>query len=396
MTIKKIAYQLAALSCMSTLMGLAQANVNNQDTLVNDDVIFVTIPDVGDIACVSGTDGTPTTRTATFTLQNNQPAALALPSFQLNTTDAFTESLIQHNLIEIDFSTGCPDAGQIPGFLSFLGNQCDINIDITQPTCDNESGPMLDDIFFTLDVGVRSQQLTLSSDIDFSLTTLGSAADFAVFSTVGVSNSPGDGIAQLVGNLGYGKLTGNFNIIDGASYTTSDYEFTNAWNDTLATQQVFLDNLGGCSAAGNPGSPGYTEFTPDYYCLSNAGNDVVVSGPITLNGTGNFVFFVDADGVTTSCDGDSSYCGLVFNPTTSFIYLNGASQDSVFWVVGSNGNGGDITLQTNAIIDGTIISGGGEIIAATSGTYPAIVNGRILSPNDGGIFLNSNAVAIHQ
>ncbi|HLF66296.1 MAG TPA: hypothetical protein VI522_01635, partial [Gammaproteobacteria bacterium] len=336
----KFTFLILILGC---LIGTVYAS-GDEDFILSedDDVIFSVIPDFRDIAC----SFCPTIRQETYTLKNTEPAAFRLSNFNLTTTDSLSASILS-----IDSSSSCVTAGKILGF-----STCDIIIDIMQPPCDNLEGPRRNKITALLSMKVGSAQLSLRRDFDFDVTTIGSGADFAILGGLDsiVTNLPGAAIAQLVGDLGTGNdssdIVGDFDIIDGTAYTAGKI-LDNARIDMASTQAVFLGNLGGCTSHGNLVDG--DEFTPDYYCLANApapdGTDITVDGTITLNGTGNFVFFVNAEGTGGVDEGEDYlggctgpippvYCGLQFNPTANFVYLNGATKENVYWVVGVDEN----------------------------------------------------------
>ncbi len=368
-----------------SLVGLAQANEPDLDAArVGLVTISDPVPPISDIACTSAV---PVIREYVYTLQNTGPADLDLG-----------EIVIEPNP---DDTYGTPTFTETcGGTIAGLGN-CTVTVNFAQPTCTYPISEVIDQ---TLTVPIYNNlEPQVTADIQANVTVIGSGADFAVLGgpNTTVTNNPANpllGLAQLVGNLGAKVVSGNFSITDGESYTSGDI-LTNAQNDMAAAQSVLLNNVTGCKTEGNLVDGNI--FTSGYYCLSNGlgilGSTVTVDGTITLNGPGNFVFFVNAgDSGTGNCGTTSTYCGLQFNPTAQFNYINGASSDNVFWVVGGNGvlkggTAGTVTLQADATIDGTIMSVG-PITAATAGTSSALVNGRLASFDI--INLQSNTITI--
>jgi len=184
----------------------------------------------------------------------------------------------------------------------------------------------------------------------YSPVPLGSASAFAVLGGSTVTNAVTLGTA-LTGNLGVspgsavtgfppGTLTGTIYAADPTA-AQAEADLTSAYNFALAETGAVLHaaELGG------------TVVTPGVY---NFGSSAQITGTVTLNGPGVYVFQIPSTLTTAS--------GSVVS------LIGGATADNVFWQVGSSATLGSgstvngtimayasITLDTGAVLNGTVV-----------------------------------------
>lgn len=309
----------------------------------NDDVYFVVLPDIRNIACEGPT------RNATYTLQNRQPAGLRLENFEIINYDNFPANLIT---VDTGHLTTCQ--GIIPGF-----GQCNINLVITPGAC--TAGPINGNIDRLLSLYVGSQQGDLTTPVQTAYSTLGAGDYFALMGS-DLTNDDGYGGVTISGDTGFTEMgyTGTFLVINGTQYlspTTPDVMA--AQGDFLATFQMFSRIYFPACLRRGPLKDGDI-LTPGYYCLTNTNDNtgtVNVSGKISFKGSGRYVFFVDP--LNTPTCGTTSpriQCHLNINTDVHFEFLDGASLKDVYWIVGHNGSAPALTLYSGAYFAGNVLS----------------------------------------
>lgn len=377
----KFVNKYVVLGCVSSCL-LSVAHANNAVVEFQEP-----LPDFRNIACTIFEEGYP--RQETYTLINRDPSDIDLDiSLVTPATDDSDVAVIIDTMNSTCIGNLNPPVnniylGQISG-----NNTCTIVLDIIQPQC--ESGPMSAPVDRELRVEVDTIQKDLVDHIHFDVTTLGAGENFALIG--GGLASQGDGPVQIIGDIAADESVGEFDVTDGEFYALTDLIALTADADLAATYFLFQqqwDN-NGCSTHDNIVDG--EVITPGYYCLANtAGTDVLVDGTIELDGDGNYVFFINPE-----CSADDSCFGLQFKPLTRFIYTNGASPDKIFWVMGNDAFSGDVLLQPNAVIDGSILmmNNDDSIVHTVAGEIPATVNGRLYLPNNAAFFLG-NTIATH-
>jgi hypothetical protein len=210
---------------------------------------------------------------------------------------------------------------------------------------------------------------------------LGTAADFAVFSNTGISNT---GTSSITGDIGTGPgvtstaITGFALSTPPTTFTTSslvsgnvyayDYNLptptkeqnassslTTAYNNALIPATTVLD-AGSC-VSGTCNLGGLT-LAPGVYTFNGSGN-VNITTNLTLSGSGSAVWIFQIPG------------NLNISSATSVILSGGAIPANIFWAVA-----GTTTLQTTSTFEGNILAGpGASTIAMQNG---AILQGRAL------------------
>jgi hypothetical protein len=229
---------------------------------------------------------------------------------------------------------------------------------------------------------------------------LGSAGTFAVLGSAAVTNS---GATTLIGDLGVFPgmtLPAGVTLGPGSSSHAGDAVAALAAYDTdLAFSELAIRD---CDTTLPTAAGVYTGGilpTPGVYCFDQ--DDVQITGPLTLTGPGRYIFKVVGTLATTA--------NVLYTPPATPPACNGSS---VYWRVGgasaSVGAGtsflgtllaqGDVTLGPDAVVDGRVLSRGGNVslngnavTACTDGhvfpAYPSIkVTGgggiNVPSPND--------------
>jgi type VI secretion system secreted protein VgrG len=206
--------------------------------------------------------------------------------------------------------------------------------------------------------------------------SLGSAANFAIISSQGISSS---GTTVITGNIALSPLTSitgfTFSSTPGAGVVTGDVHYNDeiavqAQTDALSTFNTlaglsYTSNLTGLDLGGMILTPGV------YYFSSSAG----LSGNLTLNteGNSNAVFTFLIGSTLTTSEGSS-------------VVVTGAtvgSNPSVNWQVGSSA-----TLGTNTTFVGTILAKD----SVSLGTDATIKNGSVIALT-GAVTLLSNSIS---
>jgi len=192
------------------------------------------------------------------------------------------------------------------------------------------------------------------SNISFAQTPdLGTAANFALFSSVGAVGNTG--ISQITGNVGTnsGAITG-FGNVNGVMHTT-DAATAQAAID-LQAAWFYLSTLNPTSTIGPVLGSGQTLFA-GVDTIAAAGS---VVGPLTFDAQGNpnAVFIIKTGGALTTAAG------------ASVSLINGAVACNVFWVAE-----GAISMAASTTMRGTLIAHNGAIDMGAGGT----LEGRELS-----------------
>jgi len=206
-------------------------------------------------------------------------------------------------------------------------------------------------LVFTILVGVS---LLSSPDIIFAQTpNLGTAANFALFSSVGAVGNTG--ISQITGNVGTnsGAITG-FGNVNGVMHT-ADASTAQAAID-LQAAWYYLDTLTTTSAIGPVLGSGQTLFA-GVDTIAAAGS---VVGALTFDAQGNpnAVFIIKTGGALTTAAG------------ATVTLINGAVACNVFWIAE-----GAISMAASTTMRGTLIAHNGAIDMGAGGT----LEGRELS-----------------
>ncbi|MCF0069376.1 ice-binding family protein [Dyadobacter sp. CY261] len=195
---------------------------------------------------------------------------------------------------------------------------------------------------------------------------LGTAADFAAFTTVGAFNN--DGTSVLVGDIGTnagafngfppGTVVGETHVADGASAQAAT---------DLGSAYAAVSALTDCSVLATTLGNGQV-LTPDVYCLGAAST---LNGNLILDGQNdpNAVFIIKIDGALTA------------NALSMVTLINSATFDNVYWQIT-----GRFDLGEGSIFRGTVLGGGAIELLEGS----AIV-GRALT-TAGAISLHNNEI----
>jgi Ice-binding-like/Secretion system C-terminal sorting domain len=206
-------------------------------------------------------------------------------------------------------------------------------------------------LVLTIVVGVS---LISSPDVSFAQTpNLGTAANFALFSSVGAVGNTG--VSQITGNVGTnsGAITG-FGNVNGVMHT-ADASTAQAATDLLAAW-TYLSALTPTSTIGPVLGSGQILFA-GVYSVAAAGSIV---GALTFDAQGNpnAVFVITTGGALTTAAG------------TTVALINGAVACNVFWVAE-----GAISMAASTTMRGTLIAHNGAIDMGAGG----VLEGRELS-----------------
>ena len=199
-----------------------------------------------------------------------------------------------------------------------------------------------------------SVSLLSSPDVILAQTpNLGTAANFALFSSVGAVGNTG--ISQITGNIGtnsgaitgFGNVNGVMHIAD-ASTAQAVIDLQAAW--------LYLTTLTPTSVIGPVLGSGQTLFA-GVYAVAAAGS---VVGALTFDAQGNpnAVFVITTGGALTTAAG------------ATVALINGAVACNVFWVAE-----GAISMAASTTMRGTLIAHNGAIDMGAGG----ILEGRELS-----------------
>ena len=183
--------------------------------------------------------------------------------------------------------------------------------------------------------------------------SLGSAANFVLFSTSGaVTNT---GISQLTGNVGtnvgastgFGNVNGNMHDVDAASALAA--------TDLLSAYNA-LNTMAATFTLGTPLGNGDT-LIPGVYLISSA---ATLNGNLVLNAQGNpaAVFIFQVQGAFST------------NPSSRVVLINGAKAANVFWKTE-----GLVNMLPSTIMKGTIIANNAAIVMSAGDS----LEGRALS-----------------
>ncbi len=361
--------KLIMLGCLSScLTGIVQASdTNSPDTdsklMANIAPMPITISapniPISDMACGGSA------RTYSYTVNNTGGAPLNLYNIKLitNSDDTFTAAA--------PVVAGTCVTNPSPSVAAF-GN-CTVTVAITPPTCTlPNTTPSLQVFDRTLSLNIYNvSQTQVTTPIEFDVTILGSAADFAIVTAHNLTNTNAAGTAEVVGNIAVeGALTGTPSIlVTGQSFVGVGMPISaNAVADAT-TANTFLAGLSYQSlGTGFSGTiqPGTYSFSGNATIGPTAlGNCTNANNTITLDGPGDYIFY-------------SSTHTLQICANTQFSLINGAEPDNVYWVT-STSTGGTITINGNGLFVGNILSSGTVAFATAGGVSPTVLEGRVLS-----------------
>lgn len=212
--------------------------------------------------------------------------------------------------------------------------------------------------------------LLMSATVSFGQApTLGTAADFAVFTAAGGFTN--DGATTITGgdigtNAGSftgfppGTLTGQIQVANPVSVQAgTDVQTAYSFLDALTCGPVIGTTLGNDQV-----------LTPGVYCLGAASS---LTGNLILDGQGSTdgLFIIKINGALSTA------------ALSTITLINGASCDRVYFQVN-----GAVILETNSTFIGTILANG-----AISLREGAVLRGRALS-REGAIALQNNTISV--
>ena len=422
--IKQYGYKLAILGCVSTcLLNVAQAEVvlAGDPPHEDDDVVFQSVPEVSNFACVAAGSPSDNVSSVDYVLQNNLPSTVSLYGIQLN-QEADDDSGVTATLAKTGCVSSYSDVNGGSGTIDPWGT-CTLTVQFTPPACAGTTGPLGGNIDQSLFIGVDTQQGELTLDISGEVNVIGAGGQFAllggfyddptitdptqpyvVLNQDGYANSVAVGsVANLAENVGppASPDTTGFSIYDGTAYyqdetntavNTAETNFEQAYSaliQVLTNNTVSFKPLASSHYMTTPPTVNCTwdsslddgdAVTPGYYCLQSYNSeaegftDVSLSGTIYLQGSGNFYFFIDPfNDHCVDDDSNSKMCDLIVQSTLRFEYSDGASPENVYWITTGNIGGSfdpttptlptaadfsQVELKNGAILDGTILAGG--------------------------------------
>lgn len=210
--------------------------------------------------------------------------------------------------------------------------------------------------------------LVCFSSLSYAQISLGTAGNFALFTTTGgVSNT---GISQITGDVGtnMGAVT-NFGNVDGVMHNGDGATASAAADLTIAVNLINATPNTGSLA---PGLGGGQTITPGVYSIGSAAS---MTGNLTLDGGGNTnpLFIIKVQGSLSAA------------ANTQVTLTNGAVACNVFWKVD-----GLIDLATNTSMKGNVIANVGAIVLNTGVT----IEGRALSTT-GAITVSNDQLENH-
>ena len=186
------------------------------------------------------------------------------------------------------------------------------------------------------------------------LVPLGRCKLFAVQAGTGVAAS-GSQTTIALGSVGVAPgtaITGNLVLLNGAIEANSPAAINCAADELIAYDAAKGAHCPANQTLSNPDLGGLT-LTPGVYC---AGNFIISAGIVTLDGQNNSSSQWLFQAATT----------LQTATATSFILINGAQAENVFWQVGSSA-----TIAYSSSFVGTILA-----YASISVDTDATINGR--------------------
>jgi hypothetical protein len=224
-------------------------------------------------------------------------------------------------------------------------------------------------ILFNVFIAGTVALATLGTSLGQTAPTLGTAANFALFTSAGDFGNTGTTI--VTGDIGYGTgsvsgnpvtLTGSAHFGDGAG-TQAAFDVASAYSQL---SNVVTYSCG--TTLTTPIGVGGT-LTKGVYCSTTA---TVLTGDLTLDAESdpNAVFIIKIGGA------------LSVTAPVNIILTNGAQLKNVYWQVN-----GAVSLDAGAAFKGTVINAGAISLAAG-----ASISGRALS-TVGLISLNNNVVS---
>jgi hypothetical protein len=199
--------------------------------------------------------------------------------------------------------------------------------------------------------------------------SLGTAAGFALFTSVGeFANTGTTTITGDIGN-GAGAVTGDAVTVTGNTHFGDVQGVAATLAVAAAYAQLTDPILNPCGTTLTTPIGGGATLAPGVYCSTTA---TVLTGDLTLDAGGdpNGIFIIKIDGA------------LSVTSPVNIILTDGASLDNVYWQVN-----GEFSLDAGALFKGTLINVGA--ISLASG---ASISGRAFS-TAGKISLNNNTIS---
>jgi len=198
---------------------------------------------------------------------------------------------------------------------------------------------------------------------------LGTAAGFALYTSVGeFANTGTTTVTGDIGN-GAGAVTGNAVSVTGNTHFGDSQGIAAAADVAAAYAQLTNEVLNPCGFTLTSLIGQGAVLTPGVYCSTTA---TVLTGDLTLNAAGNpdatFIFKIDG--------------ALSVDTPVNILLTGGASLKNVYWQVN-----GAFNLAAGAVFKGTVINAGAINLASG-----ASISGRALS-TAGKISLSSNNVS---
>ncbi len=200
-----------------------------------------------------------------------------------------------------------------------------------------------------------------------SAPSLGPAQNFAVLGASTVTNT---GPTAITGNLGVspGKAVTGFppGTLTGGTIHAGDATATAAQAAAHTAYRNLVAESCGTNLTGKTlgTSPGAVTLLPGVYCFDSSAQ---LTGTLTLNGSGVFVFKIGSTLTTAS--------------KSSVVLAKGATPGNVFWQVTSSA-----TLGTNTSFEGSILANTSDTI-----TTGASVTGRVFALT-GAVTLSGNRI----
>jgi len=224
-------------------------------------------------------------------------------------------------------------------------------------------------ILFDVFIAGSIALVTSGASVGQTAPTLGTAAEFALFTSVG--EFANTGTTTVTGNIGNGsgEVTGNPATVAGNTHFGDAQGIQAAADVTSAYSQLSSTITNPCGTTLTSPIGGSATLTPGVYCSTTA---TVLTGDLTLDGqsNSNAIFIIKIDGE------------LSVNESLNIILTGAAQLKNVYWQVN-----GAVSLDAGATFKGTLINLGAISLAAG-----ATISGRALS-TAGKISLNSNSVS---